>query len=140
MRLARHAVCLALASLAMPTKAFAGDIYVLSPCAPISLLTGFIPEDPFAPSSPIFIDGKPAGRLRVCDALRIRVGEGKHNLRVKLAGKSDTGIASDEGMAISVGASTKYVAMTGNHFGWANEVDTDTGRQMLSNARTARGK
>lgn len=118
----------------------AGDLYVISRCAPISLLTGFIPEDPFAPSSPIFVDGKLVGQLRVCDALRTSVPPGKHNVRVKLAGKSDSGISSDAGMDVIADTDPIYVVMYNNNFTNADSLDPKSGREFLSNVRTARGK
>ncbi|RUP09237.1 hypothetical protein [Hyphomicrobium sp.] len=118
----------------------AGELYIVSRCAPISLLTGFIAEDPFAPSSPIFVDGKRLGELRVCDALRTSVPPGKHNVRVKLAGKSDYGISSDAGMDVIAGTAPIYIVMYSNSFTGADAVDPQSGRQFLSDVRTARGK
>ncbi|MBY0562342.1 hypothetical protein [Hyphomicrobium sp.] len=118
----------------------AGDLYVISRCAPISLLTGFIPQDPFALSSPIYVDGKPVGELRVCDALRASVPPGKHNVRVKLMGKSDSGISSDAGMNVIADTEPIYIVMYNNNFTGADSVDPKSGRQFLSNVRTARGK
>ena len=118
----------------------AGDIYVISRCAPISLLTGFIPQDPFASSSPIYVDGKHVGNLRICDALRTSVSPGKHNVRVKLAGMSDYGISSDAGMNVIADNEPIYIVMYNNNFTGAESVDPKSGRQFLANVRTARGK
>ncbi|RUO99361.1 hypothetical protein [Hyphomicrobium sp.] len=122
---------------ALPAEA--GELYIISRCAPIQVLTGF-KTDLFESSSPVFVDGKLVGNLKICDALRASVGAGNHNLRVKLAGKSDYGVSSDAGIRVPTGSGTVYVVMGDNSFTWADVVNGEDGRQFLANVRQANGK
>ncbi len=128
----------AIASLAtmFAQSAQAGELYIVSPCAPIQILTGW-KTDPFGSSSPVFVDGKLIGNLKICDALRAQVGSGQHNVRVKLAGKSDYGISSDAGISVAVANSPVYVAMTNNNFTSAYVVSSEEGQQLIANVRQA---
>lgn len=117
----------------------AGELYIISRCAPIQILTGW-KTDPFGLSSPVFVDGKLVGNLKICDALRTNVGAGNHNVRVKLAGKSDDGVSSDAGMNIAVGSRPVYVVMGDNSFVWAAVENEEDGRQFLANVRQANAK
>lgn len=131
----------AIAGLAtmLAQSAHAGELYIVSRCAPIQILTG-LKTDLFGSSSPIFVDGKLIGNLKICDALRTQVGSGKHNVRVKLAGKSDSGVSSDAGMNIAVGNRPVYVVMGDNSFAWAAVANEEDGRQFLANVRQANAK
>ncbi|CAA2138425.1 hypothetical protein [Hyphomicrobium sp. ghe19] len=117
-------------------SAQAGELYIISRCAPIQILTGW-KTDPFGSSSPVFVNGKLVGNLKICDALRTNVGAGNHNVRVKLAGKSDYGISSDAGMSVAAAAAPVYVVMTNNNFTSAYVVNSEEGRQHLANVRQA---
>ncbi|MFT3731135.1 MAG: hypothetical protein QM780_06875 [Hyphomicrobium sp.] len=115
------------------------ELYVLSRCAPISVLTGFM-TDWTNSSSPIFVNGKKIGDLKICDAVHTSVAPGKQNVRVKLSGRSDYGISSDAGIDVNVGTATAYVVMYDNSFTGADLVDASEGQQLLANVRTAHSK
>jgi hypothetical protein len=123
--------------LAVPAKA--GELYIISRCAPIQVLTG-LKTDLFESSSPVFVDGKLVGNLKICDALRAPVGTGNHNVRVKLAGKSDYGVSSEAGIRVPTGNGAVYLVMGDNSFTWADVVNSEEGRQFLANVRQANGK
>ena len=114
----------------------AGELYIVSRCAPIQILTGW-KTDPFGSSSPVFVNGKLVGHLKICDALRTNVGAGNHNVRVKLAGKSDYGVSSDAGISVAAANNPVYVAMSNNDFTHAEVVSSEEGRQLLANVRQA---
>ncbi len=113
-------------------------LHLISPCAPADIL-GFGFSD-FKGSSPVFVDGKPMGELAVCDAKSFRLAPGKHNIRVKLAGKSDYGISSDAGMDVTLTAKSAYLVMTSDSFASASLVSEARGQDYLSGVRKAKGR
>jgi hypothetical protein len=114
----------------------AGSLYIVSECAPIYVLAGI---GPISSSSPIFIDGKHAGNLRICDVVHKSVAPGNHNIRVELMGKSSFGISSEAGMNIPVGSGPTYVQMSDNYFWSARVVDPRIGQRLVSDIKAVRG-